>query len=192
MPASTHRASPATAAWLRAMRRPVPGTRRGGVPVIAGDQTGDLVKQVPTRQYHRGIVILRGAVVPWCDAAPLIKLAGSRGRPRRDTKLSHRPGIHDAAIPVPADNFAVIRRRPGSSPNYPLGLLFPGPDPRKMAARPACRISAGPYADNAAGRASWSTNPSAGGHSGDFEADNVTRGGHPEFATFRRHPWSVG
>ena len=146
----------------------------------------------PTRQCHRGIVIRRGAVAPWCDAAPLIKLAGLTRSSAARYEAAHRPGIHDAAIPLPADNLAVIRRRRGSSPKYPLVLFFPGSDPRKMAARPACRISAGPYADNAAGRASWSTNPSAGGHSGDFEADNVTRGGHPQFAIIRRHPWSVG
>jgi hypothetical protein len=28
--------------------------------------------------------------------------------------------------------------------NYPLGLLFPGSNPHKMADRPACRISAVP------------------------------------------------
>jgi hypothetical protein len=66
----------------------VQGARRGGVPAIAGDQTGDSVKRSPLRQCHRGIVILRGTVAPWCDAAPSIKLTGSRSHSRRDTKPS--------------------------------------------------------------------------------------------------------
>ena len=102
----------------------------------------------------------------------------------------HRSGIHDAAIPVPADNFAVIRRRSGSSPEYPRDLLFPGPDRRKMAGRPACPIGEGPYANNVAGRASWSTNPSAGRHSGGFGArqrrPRQTSGHHQKASLVRR------
>ena len=67
-----------------------------------------------------------------------------------------------------------------------LGYFFPDPTRAKWQPGQSAELAQAPMGQ-CRRKSQLAATPSAGGHSGDFEADNVTRGGHPECATIRRH-----